>query len=104
MIETTSTSALGAAQNSAEPQSKRNEQLMATAREFEAVFIGQMLNYSGLTDAIGGDSGFGGQAFSSMLTEQFANELTENGGFGLAEGIYQQLMQKEKNNATDAAY
>ena len=104
MIEATSRTVSGPAQPSAETQSQRTEQLMATAREFEAVFVGQMLNYSGLTDAISGDSGFGGDAFSSMLTEQYASELIENGGFGLAEDIYQQLLQKEKNNATDAAY
>lgn len=103
MIEAMSISAGAKAQHEADVSPQRKEQLMATAREFETVFVGQMLKYSGLTDALSGDSGHGGEAFSGMLTEQYAGELVEKGGFGLAEEIYQQLLQKEKTNATDAA-
>lgn len=82
----------------------RDTQLRDQAREFEAVFIAQMLKHSGLTTAIGGDSGFGGEAFSNMLTEQYANELLENGGFGLTEEIYQQLVEKEHGHGSGDTY
>lgn len=89
---------------SALDKTARDAQLRDQAREFEAVFIGQMLKHTGLTEAIGGDSGYGGEAFSNMLTEQYAGELLDNGGFGLAEEIYQQLVEKEKSHGYGDAY
>ncbi len=81
----------------------KDERLMQQAREFEAVFIAQMLKHSGLAKAISSDSGFGGDAFSSMLLEQYAEKMTEKGGFGLAEHIYNQLADREALNETDTA-
>lgn len=82
----------------------RDAQFREKAHEFEAVFIGQMLKHSGLTTAVSGDSGFGGEAFSNMLTDQYAEELLKNGGFGLAEEIYQQLVEKEQSHGSGDAY
>ena len=78
-----------------EREAVRDDALMRKAREFEAVFVAQMLQQSGLSEAFSGDSGFGGEAFASMLTEQYANEIVDSGGFGLAEHIYKQLVDKE---------
>ncbi len=72
-----------------------DQRAMEKAREFEAVFVAQMLNFSGLDDALKGDSGFGGDAFSSMLLEQYAQKIVEKGGFGLADRIYDQLKDME---------
>ena len=83
----------------------RDAQLREQAREFEAVFVSQMLKHAGLTEALSGsESKFGGEAFSNMLTEQYANELVEDGGFGLAEEIYQQLLEKDKSHGSGNAY
>jgi len=71
-----------------------DERIMEKAREFEAVFVAQMLKYSGMGDALSSNSGFGGDAFSSMLLEQYAGKIVENGGFGLAERIYDQLRER----------
>lgn len=72
-----------------------DERMMDKAREFEAVFVAQMLNYSGMADAITKDSGFGGDAYSSLLLEQYAQKIVDNGGFGLADRIYDQLRERE---------
>ena len=72
-----------------------DERVMDKAREFEAVFIAQMLKYSGMGDALSKDAGFGGDAYSSMLLEQYAGKIVENAGFGLAERIYDQLKDRE---------
>ena len=85
----------GAAAPRAERAAGEDDALMRKAREFEAVFVAQMLQQSGLSEAFSGDSGFGGEAFASMLTEQYANEIVDSGGFGLAEHIYKQLVDKE---------
>lgn len=83
----------------AAPAPGRDEQLMKTAKAFEAVFVAQMLSQSGLGKAIAADGGFGGEAFSSLLVEQYSNKLVEKGGFGLAERIYDQLRQQDAPRA-----
>ncbi len=72
-----------------------DERIMEKAREFEAVFVAQMLKDSGMGKALSQDSGFGGDAFSSILLEQYAGKIVENGGFGLADKIYAQLRSQE---------
>ncbi|MAW80985.1 MAG: flagellar biosynthesis protein FlgJ [Parvularcula sp.] len=74
-----------------EAASEKEKALRETAREFEAVFIKEMLTHAGLDKAIAGDSGYGGEAFSSMLVETYADELAKKGGFGLADQMYRQL-------------
>ena len=83
----------------------RDAQLKEQAREFEAVFVSQMLKHTGLTEALSGEGEkFGGEAFASMLTDQFAADLVEDGGFGLAEEIYQQLLEKDRSHGSGDAY
>ena len=84
-----------------EVSSEKSAELLKQAKDFESVFVAQMLNYSGLNKALSRDSGFGGDTFSSMLTQQYATKLVEGGGFGLAEPIYQQLLSRETGNGSD---
>ena len=67
----------------------------ATAEEFEAVFLSEMLKHRGLNavpDGFGG--GAGETAFTSLLTDEYARLLAERGGIGIAEQIYNALKQK----------
>lgn len=73
-------------------------ELMATARAFESVFVAQMLGHSGLGKALSSEGGFGGEAFSSLLVDEYANRLVEKGGFGLAEKVYEQLRERIAND------
>jgi Rod binding domain-containing protein len=75
----------------AEGLSDKEEALRKTAEEFESVFIAEMLSHAGFDKAIAQDSGFGGEAFSRMLVETYAENLAKKGGFGLADQIYRQL-------------
>jgi len=72
-----------------------DERIMEKAREFETVFVAQMLKYSGMDKAISQESGFGGDAFSGMMLEQYAHNIVDKGGFGLAEKIYDQLRAQQ---------
>ena len=72
-----------------------DERIMEKAREFETVFVAQMLKHSGMDKAISQESGFGGDAFSGMMLEQYARNIIDNGGFGLAEKIYSQLREQQ---------
>ncbi|GAB4530906.1 MAG: hypothetical protein Kow00133_19620 [Amphiplicatus sp.] len=77
----------------------RDAALRESAKAFEAAFLAQMLTQSGLAKTLGANGGFGGEAFSGLLVEQYAAEIVEQGGFGLAEKIYEQLREKDAGHA-----
>ncbi|MEZ5892651.1 MAG: rod-binding protein [Parvularculaceae bacterium] len=74
---------------------EREKEIRETAREFESVFIAEMLKHTGLDKALSSDSGFGGEAFTGMLVQTYADELSKKGGFGIAEQIYRQLKEQQ---------
>ena len=72
--------------------------LRKVASSFEAAFLAEMLQHTGLNampSSFGG--GAGEEAFSSMLTEQYAGLLSDRGGIGLAERIFEVLKQGTSN-------
>ena len=72
--------------------------LRKVASSFEAAFLAEMLQHTGLNAmpaTFGG--GAGEEAFSSMLTEQYAGLLSDRGGIGLAERIFEVLKQGTSN-------
>lgn len=85
-----------------EASSVRDAELRKSAKAFESVFVAQMLTYGGLTKALGANAGFGGEAFSGLLVQQYANELVEKGGFGIADKIYDQLRERGAGDANGA--
>jgi flagellar protein FlgJ len=69
------------------------EQLSAAAKQFEAIFVRQMLAASRKAD-FGGDNLFGGQAldtFREMQHNHFADVTAETGTLGFAARIEAQL-------------
>lgn len=73
--------------------------LRQVARDLEASFLAQMLEYAGLgqpRSSFGG--GAGEEHFSSFLVQAQADELVKSGGIGLAESIFEAL--KERVNGT----
>jgi Rod binding domain-containing protein len=73
---------------------EKDASLRQTAQEFEAVFIAEMLSHAGFEKAIAQETGLGGEAFSRMLVETYAEQLSKKGGFGLADQIYRQLKDR----------
>lgn len=70
----------------------QREQLAAAARQFEAIFVRQMLAAARKADF--GDPLLGGQAldtFRTMQDEHFADAAAQSGAFGLAARIEAQL-------------
>lgn len=80
--------------NTGKTAAEKEAELRQTAQEFEAVFIAEMLSHAGFEKAIAQDSGLGGEAFSRMLVETYAEQLSKKGGFGLADQIYRQLKDR----------
>ncbi len=70
---------------------KSSEELMASAKAFEAAFVTEMLKTAGLGDAFGASEGVATDAMSSLVLENVASQIVDQGGFGLADEIYQQL-------------
>lgn len=83
------------ATQTAPAKTARDEIMLERAKEFEAVFVAQMLKHSGFEKALSTDSGLGGENYASLLLNQYAARIVDNGGFGLADKIYEQLKAKE---------
>jgi peptidoglycan hydrolase FlgJ len=70
-------------------------QLLEAAQQFETAFLAEMLKQSGInavSSEFGG--GEGEDAFASLLTQEYARLLSESGGIGLAEQIFESLKQR----------
>lgn len=65
----------------------RHDQLMSKAEELEATFLSEMQgNFSG---------GQGEAQFSSFLRQEQAKLIVQNGGLGLAELIFNSMVEAE---------
>lgn len=97
-------SALSALGSAAKPSER--EQLADVAKQFEAIFVRQMLSAARKTDF--GSEMFGGQAmdtFRQMQDEHFADVASETGVLGLATVIEAQLARflSPESASADAA-
>ncbi|WP_313613982.1 rod-binding protein [Agrobacterium sp.] len=74
------------------------KEIPETFRQFEAsvlrTFIGSMLPQE--SEEVYG-KGNAGEIWKGMLAEQLANSMTENGGIGIAEQVYQDTLRKAEN-------
>lgn len=73
----------------------------ATAREFEAVFVGQitrmMMEMVETGDEFSG--GHGEQMFRGVLAEQMGGEIAKRGGIGLAPAVLAQIIKMQGGTA-----
>jgi len=65
------------------------------AQAFETAFIAQMLTFSGLDKALTLGGGEEMSAFTSFYIESLAQDISDGGGFGLADNFYKQLVRAE---------
>jgi len=96
--------AMAAAQSAsvAAPQKTSNvAAAQKAAKEFEGVFISQMLQP--MFDGISTDGPFGGgpgeQMFRSLMVDKYGQQLAGSGGFGLSDAITHTLLQHQSVNA-----
>lgn len=94
MTGATPPSVQGATATSLGATEEKDDALRKTAQDFEAAFISEMLAHAGLDKALTQNTGFGGEAFSGMLVEVYAERLAEKGAFGIGDKIYAQLKEK----------
>ena len=79
----------------------RDTALMARAKELEAAFLAEMLGHAGMdaesSSTFGG--GIGEAQFASFLRQEQARLMVEKGGIGLAEMIFQSMVEAENDAA-----
>ncbi|POF28190.1 rod-binding protein [Roseibium marinum] len=68
------------------------------AQEFEAVFLNTMLQnmFTGLDEGGTWGSGHGADAWQSLLIDEYARTIAENGGIGLADSVERELLSLQE--------
>lgn len=88
-----------------EPDAKTRASARKVAREFEAMFTGMMLksmrSTSGPDKLTGG--GRGEEVFQSLLDQEYATAISQQGSIGLAQTIEKQLLEDARRQAASAA-
>lgn len=84
--------------NPALSAAKTAKQADRAAKEFEAVFINEMLG--AMYDGVKTDGPFGGgpaeSIFRSMMLDQYAKTIAEQGGFGLADQVKREILRAQE--------
>lgn len=89
---------LGAAQ----PKSPHNMAAIdKTAKEFEAMFLSEMLSH--MFEGIDTDPMFGGghgeEMFRSMLVSEYGKMIADGGGLGVSDSIRKTMIEIQENNS-----
>ncbi|MDB5671884.1 MAG: chemotactic signal-response protein [Alphaproteobacteria bacterium] len=82
------------------PAVKLSDKAQATARDFEAVFLGQMVKTMMGTSEAEGDftGGSGEEMFRGVLAEKLGTEIAKRGGVGLAPKVIEQMIKMQEGN------
>ncbi|MCB1538894.1 MAG: rod-binding protein [Rhodospirillales bacterium] len=74
------------------------KEIDATAKEFESMFIAQMIQP--MFEGLSADPAFGGgeaeDTWKGMMIEQYGHKLAEAGGFGLSDSIRAAMIQMQE--------
>ena len=87
----TATSGITSPPSPSDPHARLRE----VSQDLEAAFLTEMLKHAGFGDtreSFGG--GIGEEQFSSMLRNEHAQAIADQGGLGLAESIFQSLVRR----------
>jgi flagellar protein FlgJ len=84
-------------QSAGAPSATREDQLMAVAQSLEAAFLSEMLKSAGIGETpeeFGG--GAGEDQFASFLRDEQAKQMTQAGGIGLAQSMFDVMIAKSR--------
>jgi len=75
-----------------------------TAESFEAVFLSQILK--SMSIGLKSDGPFGGghseEIFQDVLNEEIANQIARNGGIGLSDSVYREILKTQEVSQSNA--
>lgn len=87
-----------AAANATSKKKQTPEEIARSAKQFEAMFIGQMLNL--LFEDVTADPLFGDQAsdkiYRSMLLDEYGKEMAEGRSMGIADHVQAELLKLQE--------
>ncbi len=74
------------------------EKARVQSREFEQVFLANMLNqmFSGLSTEAPFGGGQAEETWRGMLVDRYADTIARSGGIGVADAVYRQLLQVQE--------
>jgi peptidoglycan hydrolase FlgJ len=82
------------------PVNGNPEEIKKAAKEFEAVFLTQMLET--MFEGIGSDGVFGGgygeDVFRPMMLQEYGKVLAKSGGIGIADAVGRELMRMQETS------
>ena len=88
-----------AADQTAAMTADQTDALRAAAQDLEASFIAEMLKQAKFGEARGAfGGGAGEEQFASFLRTEHANAIAAQGGFGLAESIFNALVARSQGD------
>lgn len=80
------------------------EEAREVARQFESVFISELLEQMSI--GIKTDGAFGGGPsegiYRSFLNGAIADQVSKNGGIGIADAVYREILKLQEANGHDA--
>jgi len=78
-------------------ENKEKERLLKVCREFEALFIKQMLNSMKKTVDKSGliERGMSEEIFEDLLYDEYAKKISETANLGISTLLYRQLSESE---------
>jgi Rod binding domain-containing protein len=83
-----------------QPDLRISDKAQATAREFESVFLGQMVKT--MMESVQSDGEFNGgqgeEMFRGVLAEKLGTEMAKRGGIGLAPTVIEQMVKMQEAN------
>ncbi|MEZ5669610.1 MAG: rod-binding protein [Alphaproteobacteria bacterium] len=70
-----------------------------SAQEFEAFVVGEFVEtmFQGIDEDPMFGGGTGGRMFQSLLRREYANQIAESGGFGIADAVTAELLRAQEN-------
>ena len=88
--------------NTTDTDSAANEAARAQANEFEATFLASLLQpvFEGLARDRTFGGGFGEEAFTGLLTQEYAKGIAGNANLGIADQVYEQLVKLQETTST----
>jgi peptidoglycan hydrolase FlgJ len=80
-----------------QPGAKERAKALEAARDFEAIFVRQLLQPLEKVQSLGGNSNSGQQIYGSMMVGALADAATRGGGIGLSDLIANALVPPVPN-------
>ena len=80
-------------------KSREIERIEETAKEFEAVFIAEMMKpmFAGISTEAPFGGGKGEEVFRSLLLQEYGKIVSQTGGVGLADAVKEQMIQMQES-------